>query len=67
MPKRARPASASVARSPKEAAIQLVRLEFDATRLRMGISQAEDRMRTYRDELARNDAQRDAILALLRD
>lgn len=65
MPKRPRTASASVARTSKEAAIRLVRLEFDAARLEMGIAQARDREGTYSAELARNEEQRRALLNVI--
>ena len=65
MPKRPRTASSAVARSSKEAAIHLVRLEFDAARLQMGIDQAQHRTARYRDELDRNAQQRKALLGML--
>lgn len=40
-----------VASTDKDAAIDLVRLEFDAERLRLGIGQAETRLRTFKAEL----------------
>lgn len=43
--------SGRVAHTAKEAAIDLVRLEFNAERIRLGIAQAEDRLRAYRAEL----------------
>lgn len=67
MPKRPRTASAAVARTSKEAAIRLVRLEFDAARLEMGIAQASDRATAYRDELAANIEQRKGLLRLLHE
>lgn len=65
MPKRPRMASSATARSSKEAAISLVRLEFDAARLEMGISQARDRAKTYESELSRNVAERKRLLEVL--
>lgn len=65
-PKRPRMASSATARTSKEAAMHLVRLEFDAARLNMGIAQAENRMATYREELRRNNAQRDALISLIK-
>lgn len=65
MPRRARTSTAGVARTPKEAAIHLVRLEFDASRLRAGIEQAENRAAGYKHELTQNQDQRKALLALL--
>ncbi len=66
-PKRPRMASSAVARNSKEAAMHLVRLEFDAARLNMGITQAENRVATYREELKRNNDQRNALIHLLKD
>jgi len=63
--RRPRMASARIARTPKEAAIDLVRLEFDAERLRMGVEQAENRAHAYQIELDRNQAQRAVLLSLL--
>lgn len=65
MPRRARAASSAVARTPKEAAIHLVRLEFDASRLEAGIAQAENRVASYRRELELNTQQRKALLEML--
>ena len=58
-------ASARIAQTPKEAAIDLVRLEFDAERLRMGVDQATNRAHSYQIELNRNQAQRAILLNLL--
>lgn len=66
MPKHPRQVSSATARSPKEAAIHLVRLEFDAARLEMGITQAESRAATYRDELRHNRQQRQLLLNILK-
>ena len=65
MPKRPQMASAAVARTSKEAAIHLVRLEFDAARLQMGIDQARNRAESYQVELDRNKEQRQSLLTLL--
>lgn len=65
MPKRPRMASSGTARTSKDAAISLVRLEFDAARLEMGISQARDRAKTYESELKRNKAERKQLLQAL--
>ena len=67
MPKRPRMASSTTARSSKEAAINLVRLEFDAARLEMGISQARNRADAYQGELQRNKAEREHLLGLLKN
>lgn len=64
-PKRPRMASARVARSAKEAAISLVRLEFDAARLRQGLQQAQVRAETYTHELKRNTDERRHLMAVL--
>lgn len=64
MPKRPRMSSNAAAKNPKEAAISLVRLEFDAARLQMGIRQAKDRTATYEEELKRNSAQKKKLLQL---
>lgn len=65
MPKRPRVASASVAKTPKEAAVRLVRLEFDAARLEMGIATARERVDRYGAELAHNAAQRRVLLDII--
>lgn len=67
MPKRPRTASAAVARTPKEAAMRLVRLEFDAARLQMGLAQADQRAETYRAELKQNAEQRRVLLDILNE
>lgn len=67
MPKRPRMSSSAVARTPKEAAINLVRLEFDAARLQMGIEQAQNRAESYLHELSRNQEQRKALLTILNE
>ena len=66
MPRRPRSISGAVARSNKEAAIQLVRVEFDVARLELAITQAEDRAETHRHELALLDARRQRLLARLK-
>ncbi|MEL6685913.1 MAG: hypothetical protein AAFN63_04050 [Pseudomonadota bacterium] len=65
MPKRPRMATSAVARTPKDAAIKLVRLEFDAARLQMGIDQAQDRAACYQQELNRNAEQRQMMMDIL--
>ncbi len=65
MPRRPRMGSAAVARTPKEAAISLVRLEFDAARLEMGITQAANRADAYQHDLNRNRSERHALLNIL--
>lgn len=63
--RRPRMASARVAKTAKEAAIDLVRLEFDAERLRMGIDQALKRAQGFESELGVNQSQRARLLGLL--
>lgn len=63
--RRPRMASARVAKTAKEAAIDLVRLEFDAERLRMGVEQAQNRMESYQNELNQNRARRSVLIKLL--
>jgi hypothetical protein len=58
-------ASARVAKTAKEAAIDLVRLEFDAERLRMGVEQAQNRMESYQNELHQNRAKRSVLIKLM--
>lgn len=65
MPKRPRMASSAVTRTPKDTAIKLVRLEFDAARLQMGIDQAQDRADSYQQELERNQQQRQMMMDIL--
>ena len=65
MPKRPRMASTATARTSKEAAISMVRLEFDAARLEMGITQATNRAEAYQSELARNVEERRKLLGIL--
>jgi len=65
IPKRPLPPSPKVARTPKEAAMRLVRLEFDTARLEMGLQQAEMRAAAYQAELDRNAAQRRHLLSLI--
>ena len=62
---RPRMASARVAKTPKEAAIDLVRLAFDAERLRMGIEQALGRARSFQAELDKNQSQRALLINLV--
>ena len=65
MPRRPRMASAKIARSAKEAAISLVRLEFDAARLQQGLDQAHNRARSYQHELSRNQEERRHLMTVL--
>lgn len=67
MPKRPRMVSSATARTSKEAAIKLVRLEFDASRLEMGLAQARNRAEAYENELQRNTAERTQLLRIFND
>lgn len=53
------------ARTPKEAAIHLVRLEFDRSRIDRGIAQSEQRLAVYHDERRAVERRRRALLELL--
>ena len=53
------------ARTPKEAAVHLVRLEFDRSRIAFGLCEAERRAASYRAEGAKIDKRRRALLAIL--
>ena len=66
MARRPRMASGAAAKTSKEAAISLVRLEFDAARLQMGIDQAKNRAESYRYELTRNQQRKQALIDLLK-
>ena len=66
MARRPRMASGAAAKTSKEAAISLVRLEFDAARLQMGIDQAKNRAESYRYELTRNHQRKQALIDLLK-
>jgi len=59
--------SGAVARTRKEAAMQLVRIEFDAARLEMAADQAEERASTHRQELLVLQQRRAALIAKLND
>lgn len=65
--RRPRQMSGLSARTPKEAAIRLVRLEFDRSRLDLGIAQAEARMTAFRRERDALDGQRRKLLSALVD
>jgi hypothetical protein len=53
------------ARSPKEAAVHLVRLEFDRSRIAFGLKQAEARAEIFRAESAVIERRRRALLAII--
>lgn len=55
------------ATTAKEAAIDLVRLEFDAERLELGISQARDRLNSYQTELDRLAAKRARLTRIIKE
>jgi hypothetical protein len=63
--RRAAKLSGLAARTPKEAAVQLVRVEFDRSRIAFGIRQAEERAERFRAEGAALDRRRTALLAVL--
>ena len=65
-PKSARQIPQPVARSRREAAIQLVRVEFDMSRLELGIDQAQDRLCRYAEELDQRRRKRAALLDILK-
>jgi len=65
VPKRPRSSTGASAKSRKEAAIHLVRLEFDLSRLELGAQQAEQRLAVCRDEIIEKERQRKALLAQL--
>lgn len=56
-----------VVNNRKGAAIQMVRLEFDISRLEQAIAQAEQRAALARAELATQIAERNKIASFLRD
>lgn len=63
--KAARPSSA-VATTAKEAASNLLRLEFDRARLNSSIAQAESRLTGCKAELQRLEIKRNHLLVLLK-
>jgi len=64
-PRRPQTGSGRAARNPKEAAISLVRVEFDVSRLSMGIEHAEARIRTYSAELSGKLRERERLIAMI--
>ena len=62
---RPRRPSTLVARTQKEAAVQLVRLEFDRSRVERGIAMAEERAAAYRVEAKQIDRQRQVLLSII--
>lgn len=67
MPSRPVSSSGRVARSKKEAAIQLVRIEFDISRLEAAIAQAQQRSNAHSAELDIKAQQRAALMQILND
>jgi hypothetical protein len=63
--RRAAKLSGLAARTPKEAAVQLVRVEFDRARIAFGVRQAEERVARFRAEEAVLDRRRRALIAVL--
>lgn len=67
VPRRPSQNAASLARSPKDAAVKLVRLEFDRSRLERGIALAEQRAAAYRAEASQIEVQRQSLLKILNE
>ena len=65
-PRRPRSMAGAIARNRKEAAMQMVRLEFEASRLELALSQAESRAATYTRELDELTRRRGRLLATLK-
>jgi hypothetical protein len=65
--RRPKTAGSGTARSRKDAAIQLVRLEFDISRLEQTILQADQRAAQARAELSQQIAEREKLMSRLRD
>ncbi|ABA81184.1 hypothetical protein GQF56_16420 [Rhodobacter sphaeroides] len=57
--------SPALARTPKEAAMHLVRLEFDVSRLEKALEAARSRMARCAQDLERRKREREILLALL--
>lgn len=65
IPHRPQSTSRRVARTAKDAAINLVRIEFDVSRLSMGIEQAKNRIDVYSTELDQKLRERARLLELV--
>lgn len=65
IPKSPRSARSGVARSRKDAAIQLVRLEFDVSRLQRAIELADRRSAADRQSLVEKERQRRSLMQIL--
>jgi hypothetical protein len=64
-PKTPRTARSGVARTRKDAAIQLVRLEFDMSRLQRSIDQADRRSAADRQSFVEKERQRHSLMKIL--
>ena len=64
-PKMPRTARTGVARTRKDAAIQLVRLEFDMSRLERSIEQADRRSASDRQSFHEKERQRRSLMKIL--
>lgn len=64
--RRPKTAGAGIARTHKEAAIQLVRLEFDISRLEQAIRQADQRAAQARADLSLQIMEREKLMSRLR-
>ena len=64
-PRRPRSMTGAVARNRKEAAMQMVRLEFEVSRLELSLAQAEERAATHKRELGDLEKRRGRLLAAL--
>jgi hypothetical protein len=65
IPRSAQAARSGLARDRKEAAIQLVRLEFDLSRLRRAIDEAERRCGSDRSDYRDKERKRQTLLKIL--
>ncbi|MEM1273970.1 MAG: hypothetical protein AAGF88_09135 [Pseudomonadota bacterium] len=65
MPKRPSSAAGAIARNRKQAAIQMVRLEFEASRLELATAQAEARAAIHKRDLANLSARRQRLISAL--
>jgi len=65
-PRRPRSTAGAIARNRKEAAMQMVRLEFEASRLELAIAQAESRSASYTRALSDLHKRRNRLLETLK-
>jgi hypothetical protein len=63
---RPKTATAGTARTRKEAAIQLVRLEFDISRIERAMTLSRQRMKACSSELAVYTAEREKLMRMLK-